>query len=236
MTETKLPGMVINRIDSEDTYQKLVAAGQIGENDISFVESEDTSVSLGITGANVGDIIKVKSVDGSGKPTKWETANIDEFDVHYKTNITEALTEGFSITSVNDTPLKLKEMWAMVKFANGGENTAWCGCNILAQGLNINAILDITAGNGGENIGAGAYFFGVYHVKLIGGRFVCEFTTCGNNLVTANVRRRVAGEWQKCWLDYNNTEYISGIQSNSNLAGANDKGYGTEIEIWGKSI
>lgn len=75
MTETKLSGMVINKIDSEDTYQKLVEAGQIGENDISFVESEDTSVSLGITGANVGDIIKVKSVDGSGKPTEWVAAN-----------------------------------------------------------------------------------------------------------------------------------------------------------------
>ena len=73
MTETKLPGMVINRIDSEDTYQKLVAAGQIGENDISFVESEDTSVSLGLTGASVGDIVKVKAVDDSGKPTAWES-------------------------------------------------------------------------------------------------------------------------------------------------------------------
>ena len=72
MTETKLSGMVINKIDSEDTYQKLVAAGQIGENDISFVQSEDTSVSLGITGAAVGDIIKVKAVDDSGKPTAWE--------------------------------------------------------------------------------------------------------------------------------------------------------------------
>lgn len=75
MTQTKLSGMVINKIDSEDTYQKLVEAGQIGENDISFVESEDTSVSLGITGANVGDIIKVKSVDGSGKPTEWEAVS-----------------------------------------------------------------------------------------------------------------------------------------------------------------
>ena len=74
MTETKLSGMVINKIDSEDTYQKLVAAGQIGENDISFVQSEDTSVSLGITGAAVGDIIKVKAVDASGKPTEWEAA------------------------------------------------------------------------------------------------------------------------------------------------------------------
>lgn len=33
-----------------------------------------TDISLGLTGANVGDIIKVKAVDASGKPTAWEAA------------------------------------------------------------------------------------------------------------------------------------------------------------------
>lgn len=33
-----------------------------------------TDISLGLTGANVGDIIKVKAVDNSGKPTAWEAA------------------------------------------------------------------------------------------------------------------------------------------------------------------
>ncbi len=32
-----------------------------------------TDISLGVTGATVGDIIKVKAVDASGKPTAWET-------------------------------------------------------------------------------------------------------------------------------------------------------------------
>ena len=109
MTETKLPGMVINRIDSEDTYQKLVAAGQIGENDISFVESEDTSVSLGITGANVGDIIKVKSVDGSGKPMVWEASgNI------YHTLCSETLAESVLYvewtTDINGSPFDLSNI------------------------------------------------------------------------------------------------------------------------------
>ena len=31
-----------------------------------------TDISLGVTGASVGDIIKVKAVDDSGKPTEWE--------------------------------------------------------------------------------------------------------------------------------------------------------------------
>ena len=81
MTETKLPGMVINRIDKKSTYDSLVENGEIGENDLCLVEDEDnispgsgTDISLGVTGASVGDIIKVKAVDDSGKPTAWETA------------------------------------------------------------------------------------------------------------------------------------------------------------------
>lgn len=35
-----------------------------------------TDISLGLTGASVGDIIKVKAVDENGKPTEWETAEL----------------------------------------------------------------------------------------------------------------------------------------------------------------
>lgn len=82
MTETKLPGMVINKIDKKSTYDSLVENGEIGENDLCLVEDEDnispggsgTDISLGVTGASVGDIVKVKAVDDSGKPTAWEAA------------------------------------------------------------------------------------------------------------------------------------------------------------------
>ena len=36
-----------------------------------------TDISLGVTGAAVGDIIKVKAVDASGKPTAWEAATVE---------------------------------------------------------------------------------------------------------------------------------------------------------------
>ena len=41
MTETKLPGWAINKIDSKDTYDKLVEEGKIGENDLCLIEGED---------------------------------------------------------------------------------------------------------------------------------------------------------------------------------------------------
>ena len=75
MTETKLPGWAINKIDSKDTYDALVAAGKIGENDLCLIQDENT-VSLGITSASVGDIVKVKAVDDSGEPTAWEAARM----------------------------------------------------------------------------------------------------------------------------------------------------------------
>lgn len=37
-------------------------------------EKGGTDISLGITSAAVGDIVKVKAVDGNGVPTEWETA------------------------------------------------------------------------------------------------------------------------------------------------------------------
>ena len=72
MTETKLPGMVFNKIDTKKTYDALVKKGEIGENDLCLVEDEDNISPGSGTGASVGDIIKVKAVDDSGKPTAWE--------------------------------------------------------------------------------------------------------------------------------------------------------------------
>ena len=38
-----------------------------------------TDISLGLTSASVGDIIKVKAVDDSGKPTAWEAASANDW-------------------------------------------------------------------------------------------------------------------------------------------------------------
>ena len=75
MTETKLPGMVINKIDTKETYNALIKNGEIGENDLCLVEAED-NISLGVTSASVGDIIKVKAVDADGKITETEAVDM----------------------------------------------------------------------------------------------------------------------------------------------------------------
>lgn len=112
MTETKLPGMVINRIDKKSTYDSLVEKGEIGENDLCLVEDEDnispgsgTDISLGVTGASVGDIIKVKQVDASGKPTAWEAVgSTTPYSIISQGDITEdiSILEFTGIEGYND--------------------------------------------------------------------------------------------------------------------------------------
>ena len=51
-----------------------------------------TDISLGVTGAAVGDIVKVKQVDANGKPTEWEAAG-DGRGQPYKILYSQTLTE-----------------------------------------------------------------------------------------------------------------------------------------------
>ena len=47
--------------------------------------SGGTDISLGLTSAAVGQIIKVKAIDASGKPTAWEAANMQSGGSHWET-------------------------------------------------------------------------------------------------------------------------------------------------------
>lgn len=75
MTEEKLNELVIHDIPSKALFDELVKRGVIGEHDISFVE-EDTVESLGITGASVGQVPVVNSVDENGAPNGWGAGDL----------------------------------------------------------------------------------------------------------------------------------------------------------------
>ena len=64
------PDIVTPTAESTDTQ----AASAKAVWDMLGGGSSGTDISLGVTGASVGDIIKVKAVDDSGKPTEWEAA------------------------------------------------------------------------------------------------------------------------------------------------------------------
>ena len=126
MTETKLNGLIIHNIDSKETYDALVAAGKIGENDLALVKEDASAFNLGITGASVGDIIKVKAVDDSGKPTAWDSYS-DQFELLRTITITES-TNAVSITQdENGDMFSLSDVFI------------YCD-NMIGQGLNYAAI------------------------------------------------------------------------------------------------
>lgn len=185
--------------------------------------------------AEVGQTIVVKSVDENGKPTEWRAADLDEWDVHYKANFTEALTEGFVINEVDGKPLKLKEMRAMVKLRSAVDSV-WLGCTVTTDKSDVRLAYN-GAGYGGVNANNGEYAYFVYHATLLpdSHRAICEFM--------ANKSKPIGGlslisneAWLNNWLDKNPINYITGLNCGNNLAGDNGYGYGTEIEIWGKSL
>ena len=60
----------------------IVAAQNVALQSVKTALEEKTAggtdISLGVTGASVGDIVKVKAVDGTGKPTEWEAAKLTD--------------------------------------------------------------------------------------------------------------------------------------------------------------
>ena len=74
MIEKKLSDLVIHDIDSKATYDALVTRGAIGNEDLCLVE-EEKDVSLGLTGASIGQIAKVKTINDNGVPIEWIASN-----------------------------------------------------------------------------------------------------------------------------------------------------------------
>ena len=62
-----------------------------------------TDISLGLTSASVGQTIKVKAVDESGKPTAWEAADMPTVPNWAKVNMTGSVGQFISVSAVDDS-------------------------------------------------------------------------------------------------------------------------------------
>ena len=71
MTGTALGGAMADPAQESDTQPV-----RIGEDGKLYTAPGDTDISLGLTSAAVGQTIKVKAIDESGKPTEWEAADM----------------------------------------------------------------------------------------------------------------------------------------------------------------
>lgn len=84
-----------------------------------------TDISLGVTGASVGDIIKVKAVDDSGKPMEWEAAG-DGSGQPYKILYSQTLTEMAAVSvSTSDEAATCNEYIISVAAPKGDAQIAY---------------------------------------------------------------------------------------------------------------
>lgn len=74
------------------------------------------------TTAAVGQIIKVKSVDGTGKPTKWEAADLPSGGGETWTLIKD-ITLGEDVASIEEQNLNLKKLYLTMAIVGTSQNT-----------------------------------------------------------------------------------------------------------------
>lgn len=76
--------------------------------------------SLGITSAAVGDIVKVKAVDASGKPTEWEATSL-RMPLVFREILPEGTNAYIRTVDLNNKPFSLSrwELWVRIPVVKG---------------------------------------------------------------------------------------------------------------------
>ena len=118
---TELGGVKADSAEATDTQPV-----RIGTDGKLYTAAGGTDISLGLTSASVGQIIKVKAVDESGKPTEWEAADMPSGGGggssvgSYKFIQTVTIPDGENVSIVDITiPAKTRKLYVL-----GGTNTS----------------------------------------------------------------------------------------------------------------
>ena len=81
-TDKTLSNLIINRMP-QSVYDAKKAAGELSDDELYLTPAKaDTAISLGLTAATPGQIIKVKTVQ-DGKPTEWEAVDMPSGSVEW---------------------------------------------------------------------------------------------------------------------------------------------------------
>ena len=92
-----------------------------------------TDISLGLTSATVGQIIKVKAIDESGKPTAWEAANMPSGGIDWQLVDSKTLPAENSVYELEWTGLDCDNLYFSA--------TIGYGTNITCTGIYVNGVL-----------------------------------------------------------------------------------------------
>lgn len=106
-----------------------------------------TDLSLGITGAQVGQIAKITAVDTDGKPTKWEPVYIPSGGTDISLGLTAATVGQTVKVKAVDTEGK-PTAWEPVDMASGGGGVEWYEVIDMETAENVNDLTISTDKNG----------------------------------------------------------------------------------------
>lgn len=140
--------------------------------------------SLGITGAFVGDIVKVKTVDASGKPTEWEATQLGSGDETWELISEGTVSEEVSAISItqdtNGNAFNLSKANLFIQTASTETNTT---VNSAQVRINRNSAKTVILANIPRvfRAGSGSYFIATI---LVEGNTFLGFakTTAGTTL------------------------------------------------------
>ena len=96
-TANTLGGVKADSAEAVDTQPV-----RIGGDGKLYTAAGGTGISLGLTSAAVGQIIKVKAVDNTGKPTAWEVADMPSVQNWAKVNMTGTVGQFIAVSAVDD--------------------------------------------------------------------------------------------------------------------------------------
>ena len=136
------------------------------DNVWSWSQIESDAFTLGISGASVGQTVKIKAVDKNGIPPEWEAVD-DALPLLYHGKVSEEIS-GLEITEIDGNPMSLSEVKVRAVFKVS--TASWCGIELCTSAKNPNNQL-ITAEGGSVFTTAEKYYLATAHGKISNGNF-----------------------------------------------------------------
>ena len=217
-----------------------------------------SDISLGLTGATVGQIAKITAVDDTGKPTAWEPVDMPSGggERTFEKVVEMTTAEDAAVISIstdkNGNPLSMPEFYVAITTARNSEATknSYFNCNVLPDTVpsyirNKCAINNIM-------LYQDVYCY-VMHYKVIGGMIVHEYTGRARTHNSLNVAKYLENEKEISLISDNRetTGFLSPIYATNGVSkidsagkmycitfGADSTecifGAGTRVEVWAR--
>ncbi len=212
---------------------------RIGNDGKLVTAAGKSDISLGLTSAAVGQIIKVKAIDESGKPTAWEAADMPSgggaglWEHICDITTTEEIDGGITISENRDgvplSELQYNEIWVLAKMVGISTNTNnwWlCTCGLHQKEGEPNQNTSRT--NGASSGGTTATRYVSWYTFIRGGK---AYWTDGANIDPYDIDGGNR-EWINNFLDQYTFDYFTDVTIPSDST--RTIGVDTEIRILGR--